>query len=155
VESIDVKTLIADVIKTPARLKRITDKSIALEYDIDRDFSLNVEKLLAEQAIGNVIDNAIDFTPNDSTITIQARELNKSINIKVMDQGEGIPEFARKQLFKRFFTTSRPDTGKRGNGLGLRFVREIMNLHGGDAQVKNRFMEKGAVATLSFPIKKG
>ena len=154
-ELIDVKTLIADVIKTPARLKRITDKSIALEYDIDRDFSLNVEKLLAEQAIGNVIDNAIDFTPNDSTITIQARELNKSINIKVMDQGEGIPEFARKQLFKRFFTTSRPDTGKRGNGLGLRFVREIMNLHGGDAQVKNRFMEKGAVATLSFPIQKG
>jgi len=93
-----------------------------------------------------VIDNAIDFTPNDSTITIQARELNKSINIKVT-------EFARKQLFKRFFTTSRPDTGKRGNGLGLRFVREIMHLHGGDAQVKNRFMEKGAVATLSFPTK--
>ena len=152
-ESIDVKTLIADVIKTPARLKRITDKSIALEYDIEQDFSLNVEKLLAEQAIGNVIDNAIDFTPNDSTITIQVRESNKYISIKVMDQGEGIPEYARRQLFRRFFTTSRPDTGKRGNGLGLRFVRKIMDLHGGQAQVKNRFMEKGAVATLSFPIK--
>jgi len=152
-ESIDVKTLIADVIKTPARLKRITDKSIALEYDIEQDFSLKVEKLLAEQAIGNVIDNAIDFTPNDSTITIQVRESNKYISIKVMDQGEGIPEYARRQLFRRFFTTSRPDTGKRGNGLGLRFVRKIMDLHGGQAQVKNRFMEKGAVATLSFPIK--
>jgi two-component system sensor histidine kinase CreC len=102
-----------------------------------------------------VIDNAIAFTPNDSTITIQVRESNKYISIKVMDQGEGIPEYARRQLFRRFFTTSRPDTGKRGNGLGLRFVRKIMDLHGGQAQVKNRFMEKGAVATLSFPIKKG
>ncbi|MCS5623747.1 MAG: ATP-binding protein, partial [Candidatus Marinimicrobia bacterium] len=58
-------------------------------------------------------------------------------------------------LFRRFFTTSRPDTGKRGNGLGLRFVKKIMDLHGGDAQVRNRFMEKGAVATLSFPVQKG
>jgi len=151
-ESIDVKTLIKDVVKTPTRLKRIADKSITLEYDIEQDFNLKVEILLAEQAIGNVIDNAIDFTPNDSTITIQARESNKFISIKVMDQGEGIPEYARKQLFRRFFTTSRPDTGKRGNGLGLRFVRKIMDLHGGDAQVKNRSMEKGAVATLRFPI---
>jgi len=152
VETTDVKTMVADVIKTPSRLGRITEKNITLEYDIEQDFSFKVERLLSEQAIGNVIDNAIDFTSNDSTIIIQVRESNKTINIKVMDQGEGIPEYARKQLFRRFFTTSRPDTGKRGNGLGLRFVKKIMDLHGGKVQVKNRFMEKGAVATLSFPI---
>ena len=63
----------------------------------------------------------------------------------------GIPEHARKQLFRRFFSSSRPDTGKRGNGLGLRFVKKIMSLHGGQVSLKNRFMEDGAVATLQFP----
>jgi two-component system sensor histidine kinase CreC len=42
-------------------------------------------------------------------------------------------------------------SGKRGNGLGLRFVKKIMSLHGGQVSLKNRFMEDGAVATLQFP----
>jgi two-component system sensor histidine kinase CreC len=63
-----------------------------------------------------------------------------------------VPEHARKQLFKRFFSSSRPDTGKRGNGLGLRFVKKIMSLHGGQVSLKNRFMGDGAVATLKFPV---
>jgi len=73
--------------------------------------------------------------------------------IQVSDQGKGVPEHARRQLFRRFFSSPRPDTGKRGNGLGLRFVKKIMSLHGGTISLKNRFMENGAVATLKFPLK--
>jgi len=115
------------------------------------EFNIKAEKLLAEQALANIIDNAIDFTPIGSTIGIKVSESNTHINIQVYDQGRGIPEHARKQLFRRFFSSSRPDTGKRGNGLGLRFVKKIMSLHGGQVSLKNRFMEDGAVATLQFP----
>ncbi|HIC41137.1 MAG TPA: two-component system sensor histidine kinase CreC, partial [Piscirickettsiaceae bacterium] len=62
-EKVDVRSLIEEVIKAPSRIGRITSRRIQLEYDIERDFSIKVEKLLAEQAVSNIIDNAIDFTP--------------------------------------------------------------------------------------------
>lgn len=154
VEKIDVKTLIKDVVQAPSRKGNISRRSIKIEYTIERDFTIKAEKLLAEQALSNIIDNAIDFTPPDSTISIKVSESNTHVNIQVQDQGKGVPEHARKQIFRRFFSSSRPDTGKRGNGLGLRFVKKIMSLHGGQVSLKNRFMEDGAVATLKFPIKK-
>ena len=152
-EKVDVRSLIEEVIKAPSRIGRITSKRIKLEYDIERDFSIKVEKLLAEQAVSNIIDNAIDFTPEGSTITIKVSESNTVVMIQVFDQGPGVPEHARRQLFTRFFSSSRPDTGKRSTGLGLRFVKKIMSLHGGEVSVTNRFMEDGAVATLKFPLK--
>lgn len=152
VEKINVKDLIKDVMQSPTRKGNVARRSIKVEYNIEREFIINAEKLLAEQALANIIDNAIDFTPPDSTITIKVRESNSRVNIEVHDQGKGVPEHARKQIFKHFFSSSRPDTGKRGNGLGLRFVKKIMSLHGGEVSLKNRFMEDGAVAELKFPL---
>ncbi|WPE18702.1 two-component system sensor histidine kinase CreC [Candidatus Thioglobus autotrophicus] len=151
VEKINVKDLIKDVIQSPSRKGNIARRSIKIEYTLEREFIINAEKLLAEQALSNIIDNAIDFTPIGSTISIKVSESNTHVNIQVLDQGEGVPEHARKQIFRHFFSSSRPDTGKRGNGLGLRFVKKIMSLHGGQVSLKNRFMEDGAVATLKFP----
>jgi len=151
IEKINVKDLIKDILQSPTRKGKISFRSIKIETTIERGFTFKAEKLLAEQALSNIIDNAIDFTPTDSTIGIKVSESNTHVNIQVFDQGAGIPEHAKKQLFKHFFSSSRPDTGKRGNGLGLRFVKKIMNLHGGQVSLKNRFMEDGAVATLKFP----
>jgi two-component system sensor histidine kinase CreC len=153
IEKVNVKDIIKDVVQSPSRKGNIALRSIELYYDIERDFSIKVEKILVEQALSNIIDNAIDFTPVGSTISIKVSESNTHVNIQVFDQGQGIPEHARRQLFKRFFSSSRPDTGKQGNGLGLRFVKKIMSLHGGQVSLKNRFMEDGAVATLKLPIK--
>ncbi len=153
IEKVNVKDIIKDVVQSPSRKGNIALRSIELYYDIERDFIINVEKILVEQALSNILDNAIDFTPVGSTIAIKVSESNTHVNIQVFDQGQGIPEHARRQLFRRFFSSSRPDTGKRGNGLGLRFVKKIMSLHGGRVSLKNRFMEDGAVATLKFPIK--
>ncbi|HIG88856.1 MAG TPA: two-component system sensor histidine kinase CreC, partial [Candidatus Thioglobus sp.] len=91
VEKIDVKTLIEEVIKAPTRIGNITSRSIKVDYDIEREFSIKAEKLLAEQAIGNIIDNAIDFTPKGSTIEIKVSESNTCVKIQVLDQGPGVP----------------------------------------------------------------
>ncbi|MDP7618576.1 MAG: ATP-binding protein, partial [Arenicellales bacterium] len=56
------------------------------------------------------------------------------------------------KLFTRFFSVSRPDTGKRSTGLGLRFVKKIMQLHGGEITLNNRFLQSGAEAKLRFPL---
>jgi two-component system sensor histidine kinase CreC len=152
IEKINVKDLIKEVLQSPTRKGNIARRSIKIEYTIERKFIIKAEKLLAEQALSNIIDNAIDFTPTSSTIGIKVSESNNHVIIQVYDQGIGVPEHARKQIFRHFFSSSRPDTGKRGNGLGLRFVKKIMNLHNGTVSLKNRFMEDGAVATLKFPI---
>jgi len=140
------------IIQSPSRKGNIARRSIKIEYTIEREFNIKAERLLAEQALANIIDNAVDFTPIGSTIGVKVSESNSHVIIQIYDQGKGIPEHAKKQLFRRFFSSSRPDTGKRGNGLGLRFVKKIMNLHNGTVSLKNRFMEDGAVATLKFPI---
>ena len=153
-EKVSVKQLVKNVVMSPTRAGLITSKSIKIKYDIESDVEIEVEQLLAERALSNIIDNAISFTPINSTIEIKVRESNKYVHITVLDEGQGIPTYAKGRLFTRFYSVARPDTGKRGNGLGLRFVKKIMQLHGGQVELKNRFMTSGAEATLKFPLTK-
>ncbi len=153
IEKVSVKRLIKNVLHSPTRKGAIKAKSINMKFDIESDSKINVEVILAEQAISNIIDNAISFTPNGSSIQINVQETNRFVQIEVLDEGQGIPDYAKSRIFTRFYSVARPDTGKRGNGLGLRFVKKIMNLHGGSVTLKNRFMKKdGAEAILRFPL---
>ncbi len=152
VEKINIKMLIEETVKTSNRMGGMTAKSISLEYDAVQNFSIYVEKILVEQAIGNIIDNAIDFAPKHSKIIIKLSSSKGYVNIDILDEGPGIPEHAKKQLFRRFFSSARPDTGKQGNGLGLRFVKKIMDLHNGHITLGNRIEKTGVIATLKFPI---
>jgi two-component system sensor histidine kinase CreC len=152
VENLKIKEVIQTVLKAPSREKTILDKDLKIDIQINSNASLKAEKILLEQAIGNIINNALDFSPSSGTITIKASQTNAAISIIVLDDGPGIPPQVINKLFTRFFSVSRPDTGVRGNGLGLRFVRKIMKLHGGEVSLQNRFIQQGAEAKLRFPI---
>ncbi len=152
VETLKIKEVIQTVLKAPSREKTILDKGLKIDIQINANASLKAEKILLEQAIGNIINNALDFSPSSGTITIKASQTNAAISIIVLDDGPGIPPQVINKLFTRFFSVSRPDTGVRGNGLGLRFVRKIMKLHGGEVSLQNRFIQQGAEAKLRFPI---
>jgi len=131
----------------------IVSKNITINLDdIDKKSTVFAEKILLEQALGNVLKNAIEFSPKGGTITVKASESNTSVTIVVLDEGPGIPPHVSTKLFTRFFSVARPDTGDRGNGLGLRFVRKIMQLHGGEITLKNRLLQNGAEARLRFPV---
>jgi len=153
VEQVLVSELIKGVVDSPSRKGEILSKQITIDYQIDENTSINVEKLLTEQAISNVLDNAIKFSPDSSTIHIEVKEQNNWVTITVIDNGSGIPEYAKKKIFSRFYSVPHPETGKRGNGLGLRFAKKIMTLHGGTITVANRAMLNGAEAVLRFPLK--
>ena len=153
IEKILVGELIKGVMNSPSRKGELLSRQINIDYHVDENITINVERLLTEQAIGNVLDNAIKFSPDSSTIRIDVKEQNKWVTIKVIDDGPGIPEYAKKKIFSRFYSVPHPETGKRGNGLGLRFAKKIMTLHGGTITVTNRAMSKGAEAVLRFPLK--
>ena len=151
-ESLNILQVVNNVLKAPSRAKNISEKKLNIVLEISKKSLLKAEKILLEQAIGNIVNNALDFSPKSGTITIKASETNAAISIIVLDDGPGIPPHVLSKLFTRFFSVSRPDTGIRGNGLGLRFVRKIMQLHGGDVTLQNRFIQQGAEAKLRFPI---
>jgi two-component system sensor histidine kinase CreC len=152
VETLNINEIVQTVLKAPSRVKTILDKDLSIDVQINLNTSLKAEKILLEQAIGNILNNALDFSPSSGTITIKASQTNAAISIIVLDDGPGIPPQVINKLFTRFFSVSRPDTGVRGNGLGLRFVRKIMKLHGGEVSLQNRFIQQGAEAKLRFPL---
>ena len=153
-EKLKILPIIKKVLKVYGTHNRlIVSKNITINLDdIDKKGTVFAEKILLEQALGNIIKNAIDFSPKGGTITIKASESNTAVTIVVLDEGPGIPPHVSTKLFTRFYSVSRPDTGVRGNGLGLRFVRKIMQLHGGEITLKNRLLQNGAEAKLRFPL---
>ena len=152
VETLSIKETVNIVLKEPSRVKTILDKDLNIDIQISNNATLKAEKILLVQAIGNIVNNALDFTPASGKITIKASQTNSAISIIVLDDGPGIPPQVINKLFTRFFSVTRPDTGVRGNGLGLRFVRKIMKLHGGEISLQNRFIQQGAEARLRFPL---
>ena len=152
-KTLKILPIIENAIKAPSRTQTIASKNINIALEIDKKSIIFAEKILLEQAISNILNNALEFSPKEGTITIKASETNTAVSIIMLDDGPGMPPHVLRNLFTRFFSVSRPDSGDRGNGLGLRFVRKIMQLHGGEITLKNRLLQQGAEAKLRFPIK--
>jgi two-component system sensor histidine kinase CreC len=99
----------------------------------------------------NLLDNAIDFSPNNSRIHIYDEPSLTHHRISIRDHGAGIPEYALPHVFEQFYSLERPHKAK-STGLGLNFVREIMHKHGGTIDVQNA-ADGGVLVKLVFPKK--
>ena len=113
------------------------------------------DALLLRRAIGNLLDNAIDFSPTGGRVTLQLAahgQRGGSVDIIVRDQGPGIPDYADDKVFERFYSLARPHSQKKSTGLGLAFVKEIAELHRGRVSLRNAGDGVGAVAVLSLPV---
>ncbi len=109
------------------------------------------EKFLLAQSIGNLLHNALEFTPAGGTVTVTIAVDGGRAMVSVEDTGPGVPAYALEKVFDRFYSLPRPDTGRKSSGLGLSIVREVARLHGGDATLENR-PGGGACAVLIMPV---
>jgi two-component system, OmpR family, sensor kinase len=142
-EPVDVDDLFAGVVRrvewhAQAEGKRVTASPART--------TLNGDRLRLEQALVNLVDNALRY--GGESITLEAGARNASVELHVKDDGAGFPEGFLDRAFERF---SRGDTARArgGAGLGLAIVRTIAEAHGGSAHVQNR--AGGADAWLSLP----
>ncbi|HAT6490875.1 TPA: two-component system sensor histidine kinase CreC [Salmonella enterica subsp. enterica serovar Dublin] len=103
---------------------------------------------LLAQALGNVLDNAIDFTPENGVITLSAQPMGEKAILPVTDSGCGIPDFALPRIFDRFYSLPR-ENGRKSSGLGLAFVSEAARLLNGEVTLCNR-PEGGVLASLTL-----
>ena len=110
------------------------------------------DAFLIRQALRNIIENALDFSKSNSEILIITNQKPNAIEIIVEDFGTGIPQYAEKRIFEKFYSLERPNTGKKGTGLGLNFVQEVVSLHSGTMSISNKKSGSGVVVKLILPI---
>jgi two-component system sensor histidine kinase CreC len=112
--------------------------------------SIRGEAVLLREALVNLLQNAVDFSPPGQTVALSWAEESDRVVFAVEDRGPGVPDYALAQVFDRFYSLPRPGTERKSTGLGLALVREIAHLHGGEAALENR-PGGGARATLWVP----
>jgi two-component system sensor histidine kinase CreC len=125
-------------------------RGVELFIDVDPALTVAGDRFLLQRAVANLVLNAIEFSPRESAVTIDAQDVRGRVELTVRDRGAGVPDYARDRVFEKFYSLARPDTGKKGTGLGLAFVREVATLHGGAARLTNH-PDGGALATLTLP----
>jgi len=105
-----------------------------------------------ERIVSNLISNAVKFTPDGGSVTIQLRAVGESAALVVRDTGIGLSDEFRARVFGRFEQGSPPvRPGTSGNGIGLSLVRELARAHGGDATVESKEGE-GSAFTITLPL---
>lgn len=108
------------------------------------------DAFLLQRAISNLLDNALDFSPKGSCVTLGIQCARGRVEVHVQDSGPGIPDYADDKVFERFYSLPRPHTGRKSTGLGLPFVRQIATLHGGRVSLRNAPLG-GALAVFALP----
>jgi two-component system sensor histidine kinase CreC len=132
-----------------AQSARIEGKQLRVEQTIPSDLVLIGEPFLLRQALGNLLDNALDFTPVEGVLRFTAERTGEQVGFKLFNQAEPIPDYALPRLSERFYSLPRPDSGRKSTGLGLNFVEEVVKLHGGTMSIGN--VDGGVEVKLHLP----
>src|SRR5690606_19654693 len=109
-----------------------------------------MDLLLMVQVLGNLLDNAIKYSPPGAPLTIQVRQSPPNLEIAVSDRGAGIPEGELTQVFEKFYRASRPQDAS-GTGLGLSISKGNVDAHGGRIWAEQR-RGGGTVVTVTLPL---
>ncbi|WP_061796939.1 two-component system sensor histidine kinase CreC [Serratia ficaria] len=134
-----VPVAIAALVRQAAAGKeaQAAQRQVRLQVEALAEATLNGDALLLSQALTNLLDNALDFTPPGGTIRVRGERREQRYRIMVCDDGSGIPDYAIGKVFERFYSLARADRPK-SSGLGLNFVQEVARLHRGGISLHNR-----------------
>jgi signal transduction histidine kinase len=149
---------------SPVRMETLVERALLLlepvaarrQIRLVRRLGKDLPPLLADadllsRAVDNLVSNAIKYSPPGKEVTVTARSGDGSVVIEVADQGYGIPPEDLDRIFNKFYRVPRvQDADTPGTGLGLAFVKEIAELHGGSVIVRSE-VTAGSVFTLRIP----
>ncbi|MNH14914.1 Sensor protein CreC [compost metagenome] len=135
-----------------AQSARIESNGLQVRQRVPASTRLLCEPFLMRQAIANLLDNALDFTPPGGKLVFELERQGARVALSLFNQGEAIPDYALGRVSERFYSLPRPLSGRKSTGLGLNFVEEVMQLHGGSLEVAN--VEEGVRVRLWLPAKR-
>jgi len=146
-QEIDVSRVLHDVFELYEPVAE--DRGLTLHFGVEGTLRANVDPELLFQAFGNVVENAIKYTPLGGQIMLAAQHDAHGIHVLVKDTGPGVPEADRERVFGRFHRLE-ASRSTPGNGLGLSLVAAIMAMHGGSTELEEN-QPTGLVVRLILP----
>lgn len=146
-QSINLNSFLTSTVE---KWKTNSSRELVLELEDGKILTYaNASKL--ERVLDNLISNAIKFSPNDKKVKISLKKIAKRIEIKVKDDGIGIPKELISIIFQQFSQAGRNGLqGEKSIGLGLHISKKIMQQHGGELLVESE-EDKGTTFTVLFP----
>jgi DNA-binding response OmpR family regulator/anti-sigma regulatory factor (Ser/Thr protein kinase) len=117
----------------------------------DVPFTTEWDAVKMESVLNNLLSNACKYTADDATIGCSVTAADSSIEIKVSDDGFGIPKDEQALVFQRMYRSSRTADMKAGTGIGLYLVRQYVEMHGGTVSVESR-ENIGTTFTVMLPL---
>jgi signal transduction histidine kinase len=147
---------------TPCRVEEVLEKNLTFlapqleagNHRIQKSYQADLPEITADsamlyQAFLNILINAVQAMPDGGLISIDVRANHEDVDVAFADDGQGISEDLLEKIWDPFFTTK-----EKGTGLGLKIVRNIIDLHGGNIRIRNR-SEGGALVTIRLPLHQG
>lgn len=132
---------------------RLTSKDVTIARHLPHGLTFQGEQFLISQALSNLLENAVDFTPPGGEVRVSAIAVGARLKTELWNSGAEIPSYALARVTERFYSLPRPTTGRKSTGLGLSFVSEVVHLHGGELSVENR--DQGVAVGVSLPLAGG
>jgi two-component system, OmpR family, sensor kinase len=129
--------------------REVTPHAAVVESFTAQPVPLDGDPKLLFQAFSNLLSNAIKYSPDGSPITIGIAAEGEAVTVMVHDRGVGVPEEERERLFERYFRGSNV-SGTVGTGIGLYFVRMVVELHGGTVSVESA-EDEGSTFAVRLP----
>ena len=152
VENVSVLDILERV--TSALQLQASQKNIVFNLEIPKDMphAVEADQALLHQAIYNLVENAIKYTPEKGSVTVRTRTENNSLIFEIQDTGIGIESDDMPRLFEKFYRgKQREARAQHGSGLGLAIVRSIAESHGGRVWVESQ-LGKGSTFYLLIPL---
>lgn len=110
---------------------------------------IQADTFLLDQAIYNLLENALDFSPAYGEIIVATETNQAQIKLTICDRGSGISDYALDKVFDKFYSLHRPqnsqNAGQKSTGLGLNFVQEVVKLHSGSVTLGNIQLKSGSI----------
>ena len=147
-ESESVSDVISEALSHLGRKKDDFNVKTKIE---DETLCAKMDGKLISQVIFNLVDNAMKYSPCNTTVTVGAKAVTDYIEISVEDEGNGIKDEDKEKIFDMFYTVNNSITdGRRGLGLGLALCKAVVEAHGGEIEIKDN-SPKGTI--FSFKLK--
>lgn len=131
------------------------EKEIEFVFDYEKELetcTIMQDKRWLGEAVINVLDNAIKYSPGGSKIFIRLQKRNDLVRMEIEDQGIGIPQNEYHKIFQRFYRGSSKEVmEKSGTGIGLFLSREIIEKHAGTITVTSGKKKKGSTFVIQLP----
>jgi signal transduction histidine kinase len=146
---LDILERVTGSLQMQAKQKQI---SIGVEIPKDLPHAIEADQALLQQALYNLVENALKYTPEGGEVTIHLQTAPSELTFAVQDSGIGIPKNDLPRLFEKFYRgTHREALAQRGTGLGLAIVKSIAERHGGSVWVESE-LGKGSTFYLQIPL---